>query len=269
MARLDLTRRNFLKAAAALGVTAVVRPLGDARADMMPSPVGSDGGWIAGGSLRYRRDGMAKVTGQKVFAIDSRAHDLPGWPDHQSYALTIHIPRAERIYEGLDLSVLGQYRPDVLIDADTIASDNMVMPEPGFYGEFFLKPGNVSPMLGQPVAIGIWHDYERFRVAAKLLQFNTDIFRFGAKALPAARAAYVAARHVRVDGGDPYAEDRYSSMKNTMVRAKADASGIVWPQEDDPQFGTAMRRIRPHQWRNAQSGQENTGIRTKVLQPVH
>ena len=242
MARLDLTRRSFLKAAAALGVTALVRPLGEARAEMMPSPIGSDSGWIAGGTLRYRRDGVAKVTGQKVFAIDSRARDLPGWPDHQSYALTIHVPRADRIYEGLDLSVLGdRLQPDVLIDADTVAADNVVMPEPGFYGDFFLKSGHVSPMLGQPVAMGIWHDYERFRAAANLLRFNSDIFRFGAEASPPTRAAYVAARHVRVDGGNPFAEDRYSSMKNTMVRAKADASGIVWPLDDDPKFGAAMR----------------------------
>lgn len=242
MTRLDLTRRNFLKAAAALGVTAVVRPLGTVQAKMMPSPAGTDTGWISGSSLRYRRDGVAKVTGQKVFAIDSRARNLPEWPEMQSYALTIHIPRADRVYEGLDLSVLGdRLQPDVLIDADRIVLDGIVMPEPAFYGEFFLSPGLVSPMLGQPVAMGIWHDYERFRAARKLLQFNTEIFRLGAYASPPARAAYVAARHVRVDGGDPFAEDRYSSMKNTMVRAKADASAIVWPTVDDPKFGAAMR----------------------------
>ena len=40
---------------------------------MMPSPVGQDTGWFRDGKLRYRRDGMAKVTGSKVFALDLRA----------------------------------------------------------------------------------------------------------------------------------------------------------------------------------------------------
>ncbi|MGH6760774.1 MAG: twin-arginine translocation signal domain-containing protein [Phyllobacterium sp.] len=133
MTKLDLTRRNFLKAAAALGVVALVRPFTQAQAAMFPPEVGADKGWISSGSLRYRRHGMAKVTGQKVFAIDIRARDIKGWPDHQSYALTIHVPRADRIYEGLDLSLLGgTLQPDILIDAARVAADGIIMPEPVF-----------------------------------------------------------------------------------------------------------------------------------------
>ena len=103
--------------------------------------------------FNYRRDGLAKVTGQKVFAIDLRARDMQGRPAQQSHVLTIHISRADRIYEGLDLSVLGSdYQPDVLIDAESIAADGLRMPDPGFYGDFFVKKGQISPMLGHPVA---------------------------------------------------------------------------------------------------------------------
>ena len=152
---------------------------------------GQETHWISGNTLNYRRDGLAKVTGQKVFAIDLRARDMQGWPDKQSHALTIHIPRADRIYEGLDLSVLGSdYQPDVLIDAESIAADGLRMPDPGFYGEFFVKKGQVSPMLGHPVAVAIWHDYEKFRVANQRLRFNDAIFRFGAEAAQPPRAPY-------------------------------------------------------------------------------
>ena len=98
MPKSDLSRRSFLKAAAALGVIAGVRPLEQALAAMVEPAAGQDGGWLAGGQLRYRRDGMAKVTGQKLFAIDLRARDMTGWPAQQSYALLIMIPRADCIY---------------------------------------------------------------------------------------------------------------------------------------------------------------------------
>ena len=184
----DLSRRSFLKAAAALGVIAGVRPLEMAMAKMVEPATGQDAGWINNGQLLYRRDGMAKVTGQKLFAIDLRARDMAGWPDKQSHALLIMTPRADRIYEGLDLSVLGKdFAPDVLVDAERAAADGVHMPEPGFYGSYFLPKGQVSPMLGQPVALGIWHDYERYREAVRLLRFNEGIFQWGAAATPPGR----------------------------------------------------------------------------------
>ena len=241
MSKQDLNRRSFLKAAAALGVIASVRPVKDALAELITPAGGQESSWISGNKLNYRRDGLAKVTGQKVFAIDLRAKDMQGWPEQQSYALTIHIPRADRIYEGLDLSVLGEeFKPDVLIDAESIAADNVGMPEPSFYGEYFVKKGQLSPMLGHPVALAIWHDYEKFRVANKRLHFNDAIFKYGAEAAQPARAPYVAARYVRVQGDDAYGEDKFSPMKDTVVWPPVDEKGVHWPDDKHPAFGALM-----------------------------
>ena len=242
MSKQDLSRRSFLKAAAALGVIAGVRPLEEALAKMVEPAAGQDAGWISNGQLRYRRDGMAKVTGQKVFAIDLRAKDMQGWPAQQSYALTIHIPRADRIYLGLDLSVLGkEFAPDVLVDAERLQADDVLMPEEHFYGSFFLPRGQVSPMLGQPVALGIWHDYERYRQAVKLLRFNQDIFQYGEAATPAARKPYVAARYVRMGAAAHDEADTYAPLTHGIVRPKLSGPEVQWPGVDDPVFGQAMR----------------------------
>lgn len=242
MSKQDLSRRSFLKAAAALGVIAGVRPLEEALAKMVEPAAGQDAGWISNGQLRYRRDGMAKVTGQKVFAIDLRAKDMQGWPAQQSYALTIHIPRADRIYLGLDLSVLGkEFAPDVLVDAERLQADGVLMPEERFYGSFFLPRGQVSPMLGQPVALGIWHDYERYRQAVKLLRFNQDIFQYGEAATPAARKPYVAARYVRMGAAAHDEADTYAPLTHGIVRPKLSGPEVQWPGVDDPVFGQAMR----------------------------
>ncbi|MEG3003120.1 MAG: twin-arginine translocation signal domain-containing protein, partial [Comamonas sp.] len=238
----DLSRRSFLKAAAALGVIAGVRPLEQALAAMVEPAAGQDGGWLAGGQLRYRRDGMAKVTGQKLFAIDLRARDMTGWPAQQSYALLIMIPRADCIYEGLDLSVLGKdFAPDVLVDAERAEADGVRMPEPGFYGSYFLPKGQVSPMLGQPVALGIWHDYERYRQAVRLLRFNEGIFKYGAAATPPQRKPYVAARYVRMGAEKHDEPDLYAPLTDGIIRPQLTGPEVQWPGVDHPKHGKAMQ----------------------------
>ncbi|WP_255507805.1 xanthine dehydrogenase family protein molybdopterin-binding subunit [Ottowia flava] len=195
-----------------------------------------------------------------MFAIDLRAKNMKGWPDRQSYALTIHVPRADRIYEGLDLAALGpEFQPDVLIDAESIAADGVGMPEPSFYGDFFVKKGQVPPMLGHPVALAIWHDYEKFRVANQRLRFNDAIFRFGAAAQQPARAPYVAARFLRIQGQDAYGEDQVSPMKNTTVWPKVDEQGVHWPDASDPAFGELMAASARIQ---AEMKQPKEGVRT-------
>jgi hypothetical protein len=66
VSKLDLNRRSFLKTAAAMGVIASVRPVKDALAELITPASGQETHWISGNTLNYRRDGLAKVTGQKV-----------------------------------------------------------------------------------------------------------------------------------------------------------------------------------------------------------
>src|ERR1700761_7608819 len=53
-----------------------------------------------------RIEGVAKVTGAKLYASDFRAADLPGWPTHTSHALLIRAPDAIHVYLGMDLARL-------------------------------------------------------------------------------------------------------------------------------------------------------------------
>ncbi|GLS79840.1 xanthine dehydrogenase family protein molybdopterin-binding subunit [Paracoccus marinus] len=238
----DISRRQFLGTAAALGVIAVVRPLAPAEAAMMPSAVGRDPQWFQGGRLRYRRDGMAKVTGSKVFSLDMRARDVEGWPDRQSHAMTLHLPRADRVWQALDLSVLGDaLQPDVLIDDARLAADGIEMQEADFYGRFFAVRGQVPGMMGQPAALAIWHDYERFRAARKLLQFNDAIWVWGDEAPQPPRKSYGGAQFVRIAGPDPRGADEFSPMKNYIIWPEETDRDIKWPDDDHPVFGQARR----------------------------
>src|SRR5580692_4397408 len=68
-----------------------------------------------------RIEGVAKVTGTKLYASDFRAADLPGWPTHTSHALLIRAPDAVHVYLGMDLARLtGELKPSVVVTAADI-----------------------------------------------------------------------------------------------------------------------------------------------------
>src|SRR3954463_14200183 len=76
-----------------------------------------------------RVDGVAKVTGAKLYASDFRAADLPGWPGNTSHALLLRAPDATHVYMGLDLSGLAAgLKPAVVVTATDMAAMNIRVP---------------------------------------------------------------------------------------------------------------------------------------------
>ena len=226
----DLSRRQFLCSASATGVLAAVIPLDQALADLQTGTVAQPQDWLKGDRVRYRRDGMSKVAGEKVFSADIRARDMPGWPDEQSHALLLRAARADRVFEDIDLSVLDEgLMPDVVVTDDDLGRDGIAMPEEDFYGPLLLAKGETPVFLGQPVALLIFHDYARFRLAKRKLQFNSDAIRYGRETGYVKRDPYGGARYVRVGGATPDAPDVYSPMKNATVFAKVANRSVEWP----------------------------------------
>ncbi|WP_323121140.1 xanthine dehydrogenase family protein molybdopterin-binding subunit [Burkholderia alba] len=219
MRKHGLSRRGFLKASVLAGVTVYVAPIGS-RAfaalfeDKILTPVQWDS---ATGEPKFRIDGIAKVTGSKVFARDIRASDMPHWPQQQAHALVLRATQADRVYEGVDLSMLGDdLQPDRIVTADDLVRDGLVFP--AFYGDDMLLPAGKTPAyLGHAVAILIYHDFARFRFAKNLLKFRDDVIRYGAVTGPLERDPWGTFRFVRVGGKTPYDDDVFSSLKDAPV----------------------------------------------------
>lgn len=223
-----ISRRDLLLAAAALGVSVSVTRLGEARSLREGSHPAH---WAEGGKARFRQDGVRQVTADKVFGMDMRARDMPGWPQQQSHAFLLRTPRADRAWLGLDLSRLeGALQPDRMVTQADLARDGLSMPKPDFYGDLFLEEGRTPLFLGQPVALLIYNDFARFRAAKARLRFREDTFRYGAETGPAQREHYGANRMVRVGGDDPHAEDVFSPRKNDSVRASFRDDSPAWPE---------------------------------------
>ena len=195
--------------------------------------------WIApDGKARCRWDALRKVTGQKAFARDFRARDLPGWPDKQAHAFFLKATRADCTFEGVDLSLLApELQPDRLVLHEDMAADNVFVPQPvdlgaGFYGRNFLVPkGQTPPLLGHPVALLIYHDFERFVEARRQLAFAKDVVKYGQKTGFKPPPNYGAARYVRWGGTTPTDSSVFSPMQDAVIWGAFDGDNPVWPPE--------------------------------------
>lgn len=202
-----LTRRSFIQTATglvALSISGLPPPARAAAPANALAQVGRDGSPVPGVAAE-RIDGRAKVTGQKVFARDFNARDMPGWPAQQWYALFLYALTTDHAFLGLDLSGLpdparprrvilgdqlsGQFaapklrmRRDLHIDekvhalaaaGDTGSFDRP--PDTEF--DLIVKPGNVPDFLGQAVALLLFDSARAFRAGRSSLQFRDAEFQ--------------------------------------------------------------------------------------------
>jgi hypothetical protein len=132
---MPISRRAFVTSAFVGGITLSLKRL--AVADTLEFAVretlpGRDA-WNPAVGAAGRIDGVAKVTGAKLYASDFRAADMPGWSSETSHALLLRAADATHVYAGLDLSRLtGALRPDAIVTADDLARIGARVPE--FYG---------------------------------------------------------------------------------------------------------------------------------------
>ncbi|TPL32924.1 molybdopterin cofactor-binding domain-containing protein [Mesorhizobium sp. B2-4-6] len=238
-----LSRRDFLKASAVAGVAINISFLPSrAEAQLIETPPRPGPDWLNGHAKpKYRLDAMAKVTGEKAFTRDYRARDLEGWPKEQSHAFLLHATRTDQAFARIDLKVLGDdLKPDRVVMHEDLVADGVEIPVPGFYGDVFLVPKEqTARLLGQPVALLIYHDFARYDAAKRMVRFDDTVVRYGGKAASTTPANYSATRYIRIDSGDPYAEDRFSSLKDTVIRAGFKGDDPQWPAAGN---GDAMAR---------------------------
>jgi CO/xanthine dehydrogenase Mo-binding subunit len=222
------SRRQVLRASLIGGIAVYLAPLGGrAYAALFDddglTPNSRDS------TLKYRIDGISKVTGKKVFARDIRARDMPHWPQQQGHALVLRVTKADRPYAGFDVTSLNpELTPDRVVTAVDLARDGLAFPD--FYGDDMLLPeGQIPAYLGQAVAILIYKDFVRFRFAKYKLQFNNAIVHYGEPGAPRERDPWGSSRFVRIAGPEPSAEDVFSPVKQGSFSPTYQNHQPVWP----------------------------------------
>ena len=240
----SVRRRTFLQGVAGLvGVTILGAPAVRAENSAAPLRV-----WSAQpGVASERIDGRAKVTGQKVFARDFNARDLPGWVDEQWHAMYLCALTTEHAFLGVDLSslppearptrvVLGdqltqsQRAPklrrtrDLMVEAlareavakvklgvEAVSADlNSVIEY-----DLIVKPGAVPNFLGQGVALLMFDSLARYRAARRLMQFRDADFQIYA-----------------LDNGASFGMDKPYSPQTTYVKFVEDGKTFSYATSD-------------------------------------
>jgi len=212
------SRREFVKWVTASGIALSLSRLGSAEEIGFVARETLPGrqNWNPAANGAGRIDGVAKVTGAKLYASDFRAADLPGWPATTSHAILVRAPDATHVYTGIDLARLsGPLKPSVVATAEDLAKIGTRVPE--FYaGDLFCPVGKTPLYLGQPVALLIFEKFDAFDQARLALR-DGNFVKFGEETGPIVGPNYGAFRFTRVAGPTPDAPDVYSPVKNGWV----------------------------------------------------
>ena len=88
------SRRDFVKLMTASGIALSVSPLSLAQEVAERETLPGRGRWNPAAHGAGRIDGVAKVTGAKLYASDFRAADIPRWPRSTSHAILVRAPDA-------------------------------------------------------------------------------------------------------------------------------------------------------------------------------
>src|SRR5450756_326043 len=212
------SRREFVKWVTASGIALSLSRLGSADEAGFATRETLPGrqNWNPAANRAGRVDGVAKVTGAKLYASDFRAADLPGWPASTSHAMLIRAPDATHVYTGMDLARLtGKMKHSVVVTAADLEKIGTRVPE--FYtGDLFCQVGKTPLYMGQPVALLIFEQFDAFDQARLALR-DGPFVKFGEETGPVVMPNYGAFRFPRVAGATPDAPDVYSPVKNGWV----------------------------------------------------
>src|SRR4030081_873204 len=207
------SRREFVKWVTASGIALNLSRLAAAQDVGFPARAVLPGrqGWNPAANGAGRIDGVAKVTGAKLYASDFRAADLPGWPATTAHAILVRAPDATHVYIGIDLARLsGALKPSVVVTAADLDKIGTRVPE--FYtGDLFCPPGRTPIYLGQPVALLIFETFDAYDQARLALRDGTFV-KFGEETSPVTIPDYGAYRFTRVAGATPDAPDVSSPL---------------------------------------------------------
>jgi CO/xanthine dehydrogenase Mo-binding subunit len=270
----DLDRRQFIKTGVIGGISIYIAPiiLAEAQAGMPSGHSDDSTGRLKPG---YRTDGIAKVTGQKIYGRDYRAVDMEGWPDQQGYAYVLRATGVDHAFAGINLEGLPENaRPYQVITAAELARDKISLP--GFYGpSMLLAEGEGAHYYGHAVAVLLFEDFPAFRQAKQHLQFNDDAIRYGSAVSRTARDRdpYAAWRIIRVEGNADAAPDAFSPLQDGLFFPAYKAHKPSWPQNAN-QAGDVSERGMYHAGQIAEALNSSdwyvheAEYRTQIVEPM-
>ena len=191
------TRREFLKTTSGGAKVVLVSqlvPFGTLSSAAEAAVMDPPDNWSGGpGRARHRIDGLAKVTGQKIYARDFHPRDMPGWPVEYRHAFVLRTDFVDRLFDGVDLDALPKaLQPSVVITGEDLARDKIGIAKSEYpAGNYLLKTGERPSYFGQEAAILLFDDREALDEARNTLLYKRKGIRKG-KQVPVPDLGYFA-----------------------------------------------------------------------------
>lgn len=179
---MKISRREFLKTTTAAGVALVFSRVSVGMTGDGVNTGSQPPGWAGDpGEAKFRFDGLAKVTGQKINARDFRALDMEGWPARETYVFIVRSNFVDVQFMGVDLTILpGDLKPLKVITAEDLKRDGFGAATREFSeGRYLVPKGDAPDYLGQPVAILLFGDRRAMMHARSLLMANPYVVKRG------------------------------------------------------------------------------------------
>jgi len=270
------SRRTFVKAAIGATTVIITKWPQALRAEDPVQPPASPGWGPVAGQARYRIEGIAKVTGQKIFARDFHPRDIPGWPANAVYAYLLGAIHADRPFLGLNLTTLpANARPKQVILQNDLDAAGVVTPwfdNLSFSSKtkLMVVEGAAPVYLGQPVAMLIFGDAGSYNAASRLLQFDPTYVRYGPP-VPVAKSTTIL--------GDPYYYIRYSEdgkevFSQVIAEASVDPAATpptpcdVLAKSYQEKIAALMNDAPAHGWRLFRSTTSTQTIDPMFMEPL-
>jgi len=245
----SVSRRSFLKLlASGATVSLSIRSLSTWAADAANPKTDGVPAWAPeAGKARWRIDGVQKVLGQKIYARDFKARDIKDWPQEENFLYALRCDRYDQIVTGYDLSMLPPaLQPIAVVDAKALRAKKLKLAS-NMNCPFFTEIGKSADFFGQPVAMLIFGNFDAFRRAVKILQFNPKVISYGAEAIVENTVYSPTFSYVRDDSENfnyVHTPD-YNERQNDVARfVKIAIASKTWPtfartfytQTIDPMF---------------------------------
>ena len=238
---MEQTRREFLKTTAASGAVILLSRYDLWGAEAYAGQSLQPADWQAGpGKARFRIDGFAKVTGQKIYARDFRARDLPGWPQDEQVVYILRATFSDHVFDGVDLSELPEeLKPQKMVTAEDLQRDGIHIAETNYPEGMYLVPkGSAPDHLGQPVALLFFKDLQTMKAARSQLMFELDPIKKGASITLPKDYVYqpeTSIIHIVKEGPEPYEK---------RVKFAQTKGGPVHPEEPGKRNAEAMLGVK-------------------------
>jgi CO/xanthine dehydrogenase Mo-binding subunit len=209
-----VTRRQFLASTvASAGVITVAHRLpttSPATTEAAPPPQSHGGDAPVERAMPHRIDGLPKVKGEKIYARDLRARDMPGWPGDTRHALVLRADYSDRPFLGVDVSPLADTPPKRVVLAEDLTRDRITASDL-FLKHLLLPKGRIAEHAGQPVAILIFDSFRPFWTASRRVHAE-GVVRYGPPGESAARHDIFGTVHYVRSAGTP--SDVFSRVKD-------------------------------------------------------